>query len=176
MCRNAKTSAQWFCRQIILNKLTVAVLFSVPGKPKHKQDLCYKGRCRVPRSIQATTSFVTTEDHLQRNGHLCSSPNPRNPPTGELRLTQKYHYSPQSLSWPAAQCCVLYGPAQDESLARFFPKRKNRGLGALVRRLVLPDETGSNLGIPIFNCQGRGAFMPSYYLFGRFFDFYKKIP
>ena len=171
VCRNTKTSAQWFCRQIILNEWTVAVLFSVPGKPKHKQDLCYKGRCQVPRSIQATTSFVTSEDHLQRNGHPCSSPKRRNPPTGELRLTQKYHYSPQSLSWPAAQCCVLYGPTQDESLTRFFPKKKNRGLGALVRRLVLPDETGSNLGIPIFNCQSWGLLIPSIYNWERNFDF-----
>ena len=131
VCRNTKTSAQWFCRQIILNEWTVAVLFSVPGKPKHKQDLCYKGRCQVPRSIQATTSFVTTEDHLQRNGHPCSSPKPRNPPTGELRLTQKYHYSPRSLSWPTAQCCVLYGSTQDESLARLFPREKIEVLALL---------------------------------------------
>lgn len=126
MCRNTKTSAQWFCRQTILTELTVAVFFSVPGEPKHKQDLCYKGRCQVPRSIQATTFFVTTEVHLQRNGHPCSSPKRRNPPTGELRLTQKYHYSPRSLSWPATQCCLLCGPTQDGSLARFFPKKKSR--------------------------------------------------
>jgi hypothetical protein len=43
VCRNAKTSAQWFCRQTILNELTVAVLFSVPGKPNTNRICVIRG-------------------------------------------------------------------------------------------------------------------------------------
>ena len=58
VCRNAKTSAQWFCRQIILNEWTVAVLFSVPGEPKHKQDLCYRGDAEYLAVHRSVTFFT----------------------------------------------------------------------------------------------------------------------
>lgn len=171
VCRNAKTSAQWFCRQIILNEWTVAVLFSVPGEPKHKQDLCYRGDAEYlaaykPQLLlwQLRIIYNETDIHVPARNAVT-----RPPASCDKRRSIIIHHDLcHGLSHNAVYCTVRH--KMDRS-PDSFSKRKNRGLGALVRRLVLSDEIGSNLGIPIFNCQGWGLLIPSIYNWERNFDF-----